>query len=204
MTIEKTKILISDEELQLACNSEWILTKHKITGFVFQLLGSLAENIKIFMHLNAPWVPQEAVECNAKIFKGENYLLLPYVLLDYPRCFVKENVFAIRTMFWWGNFFSTTLQLDGRYKKQFEKTILANLHLPDEKLFICTGKDKWEHHFGKNNYTCLKDLDEMLVKKIIEENEFIKIAIPHPLREWDSIPGLLEADYKLLLLLMKP
>ena len=53
------------------------------------------------------------VQSTPKIAKGENYLQLPYVLLDYPRCFDKENIFAIRTMFWWGNFFSITLHLSG-------------------------------------------------------------------------------------------
>ena len=34
-----------------------------------------------------------------------------------PAVFSKENIFAIRTMFWWGNFFSISLHVSGKYFK---------------------------------------------------------------------------------------
>ena len=37
---------------------------------------------------------------NGRVFKGEYYRDLPFVTLDFPRIFEKENVFAYRTMFW--------------------------------------------------------------------------------------------------------
>ena len=64
-------------------------------------------------------LPEEVLIQSPKISRGENYNGLPYVMLDYPRCFGKEDVFAMRTMFWWGNFFSITWHLKGKYSKEY-------------------------------------------------------------------------------------
>jgi len=60
-----------------------------------------------------------------KISRGENYLGLPYLVLDYPRLFRPDAVLAIRTFFWWGHFFSSTLQLSGGYKTEFLSRLQA-------------------------------------------------------------------------------
>jgi hypothetical protein len=65
------------------------------------------------------------IQClNGKISRGENYQLLPYIILDYPSYFSRNNIFAVRTMFWWGNFFSITLHLSGDHKINLLITIL--------------------------------------------------------------------------------
>ena len=92
-----------------------------------------------------------------KISKGENYKGLPYLVLDYPRYFGKDDHFAIRSMFWWGNFFSITLHLSGIYKKMYENKIEASFTLlKEESFFIGISDDQWEHHFETSNYLPLE------------------------------------------------
>ena len=79
-----------------------------------------AENLKSSI---TDRLPAEVAEISPKISKGENYNGLPYVMFDYPRFFTKENVFAVRTFFWWANYFSVTLHLKGEYKEMFAETI---------------------------------------------------------------------------------
>ena len=62
-----------------------------------------------------------------KISKGENYRGLPYVMLDYPRLFGREEVLAIRTFFWWGHGFSVTLHLKGGYRERISAGIATTL-----------------------------------------------------------------------------
>jgi hypothetical protein len=38
-------------------------------------------------------------------------------------------VFAIRTMFWWGNFFSVTLHMKGNYREHFQEKLIGNYAL---------------------------------------------------------------------------
>ncbi|MEI9808974.1 MAG: hypothetical protein WDO16_14545 [Bacteroidota bacterium] len=86
-------------------------------------------------------LPPEVIKISPKISKGENYKGLPYLVLDYPRYFEKDNHFAVRSMFWWGNFFSSTLHLSGIYKKKYTSAIEASFtQLQENDFFICVKR----------------------------------------------------------------
>jgi len=194
--MDKAKIRLSSKEMELVTNADWILTKNTIIEKAKNLFGELQEMMtedlgRVLTH-NYTKVPP-------KISKGENYRGLPYLILDYPRLFEKENIFAIRTMFWWGNFFSITLHMAGSYKKQDEeKCIQAYPVFRDNDFFICINKEQWEHHFDPSNYALVKNLSQMEWKKIISENSFIKIANKHPLHHWNDAVSKLAVDFKVL------
>ena len=73
-------------------------------------------------------LPEAVIQSSPKITRGENYQLLPYVILDYPRCFQKEQVFAIRTMFWWGKGISITLHVSGNVARMAALADLRRFH----------------------------------------------------------------------------
>src|SRR6266511_3807431 len=100
------KIRLSAKEMELVTNADWILTKNGIIQKVKQLLSDLLLVQEDMLHKFRPFLPAETGMSPAKISKGENYKGLPYLILDHPRYFGKDNVFAIRTLFWWGHFFS--------------------------------------------------------------------------------------------------
>ncbi|HEX6916286.1 MAG TPA: hypothetical protein VF145_13645, partial [Chitinophagaceae bacterium] len=108
-------VKLSKEELDLVTNAGFILTKNRIIGKVYDMFGLLSETFR----QQAAGFPDEMSRAQAKISKGENYLGLPWVMMDYPRLFSKTDVFAVRCFFWWGNFFSITLQLSGKYLGQY-------------------------------------------------------------------------------------
>ena len=116
--MEKTKIALSAKELELVCNKEWILTKHAIVQKVITLFGRALEDMQQQVEQRIHGLPAAVNGQSPKISKGENFQSLPYVMLDYPRYFHKENTLAIRTFFWWGNFFSVTLHLSGEHKEK--------------------------------------------------------------------------------------
>jgi hypothetical protein len=115
---EDAKIALSEKELELVCSTDWILTKHSVIEKVYRLFGSLALSMQGFVEENKTILPAIVSASNPKISRGENYLKFPYVMLDYPRHFTKEDSLAIRTLFWWGNFFSINLHLSGSSKQQ--------------------------------------------------------------------------------------
>ena len=123
-----------------------------------------------------------------KISKGENYLQLPYVLLDYPRCFYAGNFFAVRTMFWWGNFFSITLQLKGIYREMSSSLILRHYSfLSGLDYSLAISPDEWRHDFGEDNYRKIKDMDEHDFRLYVAAHPYIKIARIFPLSSWDTM-----------------
>lgn len=196
----ESKLTLSDEELQLVNDTGWILTKHTIIGKVYAMFGALAEMFKAAVENQNGLLAEEVIQSSAKISKGENYRQLPYVMLDYPRCFNAENTFTIRTMFWWGNFFSITLQLSGNHKKLFEKKIVDSIALlKEEEFFICIGEDRWQHHFEQDNYCAVNKLGNEKFRETLFDKEFIKLSVKFPLQQWNEMQSMLEKSFSTIL-----
>ena len=181
-----TKIQLSPQETELVTNTEWILAKHSIIKKVYAMFGDINELIKAegvpFNYL----FPVNIKNQNGKISKGENYRQLPYVILDYPAFFERENIFAIRTMFWWGNFFSVTLHLSGIFKEQFDNKNPAIFSLLQKNnFFISVNKNEWEHHFEKDNYMHAAAISLQQFEKINQKN-FLKISKKIALSRWNE------------------
>lgn len=180
------KIQLSKDEIELVGNTEWILTKHRIIKKVYTMFGEISQIIKEEI-LNSDSLFLESIKYHGgKISKGDNYQLLPYVMLDYPSFFKKENIFAVRSMFWWGNFFSITLHLSGQPKTMFitHDPALMN-YLREKDFYICTNNDQWHHHFKEDNYTPVSQMSWIQFEKTIEK-DFFKVAKKMSLSEWDN------------------
>ncbi|MGB4846250.1 MAG: hypothetical protein WBP16_17405 [Ferruginibacter sp.] len=191
-----SKLVLSDEEQQLVNNREWILTKRVILDKVQQLLGNVSVIQKEIIQQEQANLPAAVLQSDAKISKGENYLQLPFLILDYPRCFAVENIFAVRTMFWWGNFFSITLHLSGIYKQNGEEKIIAALdEIRQKDFYLCISKTEWHHHFDDDNYVSLKQKSNEEAEEIIRQQQFIKLAVKFPLTAWNDISLLLEKSF---------
>jgi hypothetical protein len=197
--MDKAKIRLSANEMELVTNAAWILTKNGIIEKTKTLFSQIQE--KMIDHLKSvdAQFTIDVTRVSPKISKGENYKGLPYLMLDYPRLFDKENIFAVRTMFWWGNFFSITLHLGGNYKNQFEEKCISALPVfKPHDFFVCIHTEEWEHHFDPSNYTAIKDLDSFQWEKIIKEKSFIKIAKKYSLHQWDDADNKLSDDFTLI------
>lgn len=196
----QTKITLSDKERSIVTSSDWILTKQAIIQKVYTLLEGCSTSIRHEM-IEKHSLPETVRHSVPKIFKGENYLQLPYVLLDYPRDFDKAGVFVIRTMFWWANFFSITLQVAGKYKS-LVKSAESIKQLPAEGLYVCVNEDQWQHHFGEENYIPVNDISAEALSALFSQRSFIKLAIQFDLSQWDEMPVLLKEGYGRIAALM--
>ena len=183
----KTKITLSPKEMDLVKNAGLILTKNTILQKAWWLLENLQDEITYAVNSGQVLFDPGVLKTPAKISKGENYKGLPYLILDYPRCFDKENTFAIRCMFWWGNFFSITLHLSGRFQKQFGKEIARSYDLfVKNGFYLCIADEQWDHHFETDNYIEVKRLKKYEFESKLQDQPFIKIANKISLDDWDS------------------
>lgn len=184
------KITLSQEELQLLGNKEWILTKRLLVQKADSLLGSAVPELQTLVKAHT-WLPPELLAANPKVHRGENYRGLPYLLLDYPAVFGKSGTMALRTMLWWGHFFSVTLHLSGHYKDRFAERWLQNPALLQQPgLYLCTGATEWEHHFESDNYTATTQLQPPQLRDTIARKQFVKWAVRFELAQWSDIPML--------------
>jgi hypothetical protein len=199
-----TKITLSAKELDLVCNIDWILMKYAIIQKVYELFGMEASKMRQIFATELPSLATAINSPGPKIAKGENYQKLPYVILDYPRCFEKERTLAIRTMFWWGHYFSIHLQLTGSYKDAAIPALHKNFMMLKEKGYaISIGEDPWEHHFGEDNYLSLQNCSEEKFVSIINKSSFIKIGKTLPLQQWDIATTFIEDAFLELAGLLK-
>jgi hypothetical protein len=186
------KIQLSAEELSLVQNAGWLLTKNTIIEKVYALFGGVAHQLRDNFEAGEGILPAEVLVPSPKISKGENYKGLPWVMLDYPRFFNREDAFAIRTMFWWGHFFSVTLHLKGKYKKQYQQNLLNNFSLLATKQFyVCVSAEEWRHEFEEDNYKLLTQLNSSSVEEILLTNNFCKLSAKIPLPQWNQSKKLL-------------
>ena len=190
-----TKLHFSEQELELYTDTSLILTKNAILLKLKIFLEELQLRQQDIIN-NFAFIPGEVLKISPKVSKGENYKGLPWLVLDYPRYFKPGNIFAIRTLFWWGNFFSTTLHLSGVYKKKFGEKILS---YPEksvkENFFICISEEQWQHHFEISNYMPLKEIPAVEIEKI-KARSFIKLGKKNPLEQPAAAGEILCNDYE--------
>ncbi len=185
--MSNAKVILSAHEQQLVTNYEWILTKNDIINKGKELLNDIQGGYKKILSELPFALPEELNIRGGKISKGENYKGLPYLLLDYPGYFEKENIFAFRTMFWWGRFFSVTLHLSGKYKQRYgsriEKKIRENSY---SDYFISIADDQWQHGFEADNYKAVNELAAADIGDNLRQNSFVKVACKLPVAQWNN------------------
>lgn len=180
-------VKLSKTELALVCNEEFILTKNKIITKVYEMFGLLSTEFQKELIKAKAFLADEILLQSPKIYKGEQYKSLPYVMLDQPRCFHKNDAFAVRCFFWWGNFFSITLHVAGKYKTLYAPGIMSHLSANSIKnnWHYCINENQWQHDFDGMNYKSISQNKE-LIKIHYTENNFIKIATQIPLNQWED------------------
>lgn len=190
---------LDSKELSIVVDAEWILHKNRIIEKVFHLFGSLQEAMAADRVIST--FPVEAA-LSPKISKGENYQGLPYVILDYPRLFSRDNIFACRTFFWWGRFFSTTVHLAGDFLVPHRATLLASREvLAADNWFVCVQDDPWQHHFEASNFLTIASLKPEQWESLVQK-PFVKLAKRYELQEWEKIIDNAVAAYAPLLELL--
>lgn len=191
--MQRSKIHLSKEESALVLDPHWILTKRSIMEKVGGLLGLLADEYRL-QSGSSDQLPPEARAGNPKLSRGENYKGVPYMVLDYPSLWDREHVFAVRTMFWWGNYFSLCLHLKGRYREQFAPAVLAALERSSRQWFLAVGGNEWSHDITEDGYACTCELSQEQWAAAGTLN-FFKAVFVVPLEKWDDADTLLAEGY---------
>ncbi len=175
----------TQEELKFLNDQRFLIVKQHISDKIIAQLAEIERTLHKEVNTSAFNFPDGTFIQAGKISKGENYRSLPYFILDYPRLFTRENVFAYRTMLWWGNAFSCTLHIAGETLHALEKTLLPRLK-KEKGLFFCVNDNPWEYHFDSSNYVPIENLNTERIENHIRSHGFIKMSDKIPLDNWDD------------------
>lgn len=196
-----TKLTLSAEERLLMMDTRFILTKNAVLEKVEALFGVLSENTR-------GWVTASDLQqspiflLSPKIARGEQYQQLPWLMLDYPRLFTKTDSCAIRCFFWWGNYWSITLQLAGSYLHTYQAAVetFINDRKDEENWYLSVGDDPWQHGLDTDAYIPARRADNSYWER---SHQFLKLAKKIPLDQWENIFPILENNMIALLSILK-
>lgn len=166
---------LTPAEKELVLNTEWLFAKRRIIDKVCTLFGSLSDSYRT--HSIQSSLPVGLFSISPKISRGENYQGLPYVMLDYPRIFGKEDIFAIRSFFWWGKGFSIHLHLQGKYVEQYRDAVLETG--AKNGWLISQHSSPWDHDFDQDGYVQIN-------KEKLPAHGFLKIGKLLLLEHWEN------------------
>lgn len=194
--MQLSKIQLSSSEMDLMQNEAFILTKNRILDKTRMLLEIVQLQQEEYLETHRP--ANIAFDKGPKISRGENYLGLPYLILDHPRQSAPDDLFFIRLMFWWGNFFSSTLHMSGRTLSQKREKIISSYEILALH-YIGINEDPWVHHFEENNYRKVGDMSRAEFETCCTKASHLKIATRWPLSQWHEAPEFLFEHWKFLL-----
>lgn len=187
--MQDTKITFSENELQALDNTEFFVIKRSIEEKIKKIFLELRDDYHQTLTKIPGILPDEKyLSSGGKVFRGENYRMFPYIVLDYPRHFSKEEVFAFRTMMWWGHHFSFTLHIGEAAMEKYGTGIIARLpQLRNTGTYICVNDTPWHYHYEPSNYSLLDELSDTEIQKIGRQYTFIKLSRKMPVIEWEKI-----------------
>ena len=194
--------------MQLVTDAAWILTKNSVMEKVVGMMADLSAAYREIWDgaQRRAAVPGHAESIgegmaiafdagSPKISRGENYQGLPWVMLDYPRIFGREDVLAIRTMFWWGHAFIVTLHLKGKYRRMFlpllerdwEGLAAAGFHLG-------ITEDEWRHEHIGETYRPLTGSADLTGHGL----DFLKLSANLGINRWSAATEILSGWFTML------
>ena len=182
---------LTENERQTLANTVFYTYKKGATEKILKQFHLLKDEIFKEIQGCKNTIPNDADIITARIFKGENYKGLPYIMMDYPRLFNKNDVFSFRNMCWWGTHYSFTLHISGAPLNAFRNTIAENIHqLKGREVYYCVNNTPWEYHFERDNFMPLDDLlndTSIDIRENIMERQFIKLSRKTAIQSWDEL-----------------
>lgn len=170
--------------------STFKLTKHELDfisdPIYMQMKQKLLRNFYDAMHGLGKWLMDAYYpksKQNFKVTRGENYLDMPYVVLDTPQLSAQHMEHHLRIMLWWGHYVSLQYFIRVDEHTLCKMTLLKNL--PYQVLTT-------DNLFNNN----LEDVDFTAIAQIstidFEPNQLIKICLRVELSELENLEQQIE------------
>ena len=121
--------------------------------------------------------PPESDIVKGQIVRGENHKGFPFISLDMPQMFSKNQMFTYRTLFWWGHdlIFSLILKQENQ-APLIEKLIQLKEHPEWEDIQLAISPTPWEWENGMKNFIPIFGTSETKIRDTINSVKYIKIC----------------------------
>lgn len=181
-------ITFTAEEEKALQEIRFFFVKAAILQKTDMLLAEVRDTLKQTLHATQMFFPPAVDVQMGKIYRGENYLGLPYMVLDYPKYFFREAACTFRTMLWWGNFFSFTMHLAGEEILSYFFQIKDFAHLRNQDVFLCVHPSPWHYHYQEDNYRPIEQFTDVNIRQRVETHLFLKLSRKISLADYSRLP----------------
>jgi len=165
------------EEAALMADQHFFLAKAQIMTKVRRLLADTHASLKEEFASAVLVTPPDFDPANCHIVKGEHLESFPYQYLDYPKHFHDSNVFAFRTLFWWGHHVVCAVMLEGEGIKQHKARIVDRFHqLAGQGLELSLAPTLWEWKRGEGYTLPITHDRKAQIAAVLAERSFVKIV----------------------------
>lgn len=187
--------------MKAVTDRDFFLVKNFATKKIVESFGDLEKELKKMVGNYA--IEVEGLNASGgKIFRGENYRLYPYVILDCPRLFSTRSIFAFRTMFWWGHEFSFTFHIQGEALESFRASLTERVNmLSGRDFFFCINNTPWEYDFSGENYLPLESITNL--KRETQTRPFLKLSRKLEINSCENLYEYCIETYDLILKMLK-
>jgi len=188
MNPKDTNLVISSDDIQFISDKNHIKRKLMLLDTISNRLISLNDQLK---DQSRNWkLAAQYLTTAGKISKGENHNGYPYLVLDYPRNFQQSNIFAFRNLFWWGNFYSSTLHICGIEQKRLAERILSKKEiLIDNRFMINRIGSKWDNTIDSYmNIANVENFEDYIIDQVEKGNSirFMRILDLNNINQLES------------------
>jgi hypothetical protein len=150
----------SEAEFEAIQNHSFFKVKAAAIEKVEQQFAEIAKEMEVTYSQYAPSISYAPNEVFSKISRGENLQQLPFLILDLPKHFTKEEVFSFRLLFWWGKGFTLFLHLKNDELQQIlEMVLIHSSQLVELNAKLSTNGDEWSHDIDSESYQTLTNFN---------------------------------------------
>jgi hypothetical protein len=181
-------IEFTKKEYHLLNDYQFFDIKASITSKILNLFAHVEDRIRLGIKEKSYHFPEKIAATPGKISKGENYQNCPYIVLDYPRLYSREKIFAFRSIFWWGHYFSNAMIIGGHAYHQYIPRILEITgELKNRDWYLCVYRTPWKLENLPWNYVQFSHLTNEQIRGRLQKYPFIKIARIYALDHYKNL-----------------
>lgn len=191
------------EEMRMICETDFFPAKAKIILKFHEEFMKLRDQLR----MECKKTPLTAAPAGTdfetgQLVKGEKFHCFPYVYLDFPKFFSRDEMFTFRSFFWWGHSLRFCWFLSGTRLDQYQKSLLAcHATLSNEGIFLSTADTPWEWGLEKPHAVFLDQIGKGHLKEILKDRPFLKLGRSAPLKSLEAQDTILQEGLRIFNLL---
>jgi hypothetical protein len=142
------------KDLEIINHVEVFQKKPVILKKVESRLNKLKEAMVVELLPCATQLPPNTDIKKGQIVRGENNNGFPFLSLDIPQNFSKNEMYTYRTLFWWGHYLGFSMILRGDKLRTYFKRLSANCKKPRfQDVHLSMTPTPWEWRQNEKHFT---------------------------------------------------